>query len=101
MKDIDREAKTLLADLLLDANQPVSDSLLSPFDSAAVSRSEVLNFMSMVRFPRNGGTRLVADPCTGRRLSLLRHLENATRRFLENLSHPQGCPGGSRPDAPV
>ncbi|MFN5238695.1 MAG: ABC transporter permease [Bacteroidota bacterium] len=59
MNDIDREAKTLLgADLLLDANQPVSDSLLAPFDSAAVSRSEVLNFVSMVRFPRNGGTRL-------------------------------------------
>ena len=46
MNDIDREAKTLLgADLLLDANQPVSDSLLAPFDSAAVSRSEVLNFV--------------------------------------------------------
>jgi len=57
--DIDREAKTLLgADLLLDANQPAPDSILWKFQTPGTESSQVTNFMSMVRFPKNGGTRL-------------------------------------------
>lgn len=57
--DIDREAKTLLgADLLIDANQPAPDSILSKLDSSSMEKAKVLNFVSMVRFPKNGGTRL-------------------------------------------
>jgi len=57
--DIDREAKTLLgADLLLDANQPAPDSILQQFNPSGTERAQVTNFMSMVRFPKNGGTRL-------------------------------------------
>ncbi len=59
MADIDREAKTLLgADLLVDANQPAPDSILAKIGQASVEKAEVLNFMSMVRFPNGGGTRL-------------------------------------------
>ncbi len=66
MGDIDREAKTLLgADLQLDSNQPGPDSLLAKFDLPGVEKAEVLNFFSMIRFPKNGGTRL----------SLIRSLE--------------------------
>lgn len=66
MADIDREAKTLLgADLSLDANQPVPDSILAKIEQPEVEKSKVLNFMSMVRFPKGGGTRL----------SLIRSLE--------------------------
>ncbi len=58
-RDIDREAKTLLgADLLLEANQPAPDTMLAKFDAPGTRRAEVTNFVSMVRFPRNGGTRL-------------------------------------------
>ncbi|MCB0575653.1 MAG: ABC transporter permease, partial [Saprospiraceae bacterium] len=57
--DIDRESKTLLgADLLISANKPAPDSILQRFDTAGAARAEVTNFMSMVRFPANGGTRL-------------------------------------------
>lgn len=57
--DIDREAKTLLgADLLLGANQPAPDSLLQPFALPGGEQAKALNFLSMVRFPSNGGTRL-------------------------------------------
>ncbi|MCC7466912.1 MAG: FtsX-like permease family protein [Saprospiraceae bacterium] len=66
MADIDREAKTLLgADLLLDANQPAPDSILSKLEQPGVQKASVLNFMSMIRFPNGGGTRL----------SLIRSLE--------------------------
>ena len=58
-RDIDREAKTLLgADLLVGANQLPPDSILAKFDTPGTERAEVTNFVSMVRFPRNGGTRL-------------------------------------------
>lgn len=57
--DIDREAKTLLgADLLIDANQPAPDSILAKFETSGVEKAKVLNFLSMIRFPKNGGTRL-------------------------------------------
>ena len=66
MSDIDREAKTLLgADLLLDANQPAPDSILAKIEQLGVEKAKVLNFVSMVRFPNGGGTRL----------SLIRSLE--------------------------
>ena len=66
MADIDREAKTLLgADLSLDANQPAPDSILAKIEQPEVEKAKVLNFMSMVRFPNGGGTRL----------SLIRSLE--------------------------
>lgn len=59
MGDIDREAKTLLgADLLLDANQPAPDSILAYFETPGTEKAKVLNFVSMIRFPKNGGTRL-------------------------------------------
>ena len=57
--DIDREAKTLLgADLLLEANQPAPDSILLKFNALGTEHAQVTNFISMVRFPKNGGTRL-------------------------------------------
>lgn len=58
-RDIDREAKTLLgADLLIDARHPAPDSLLASFVPAGSQRASAVNFLSMVRFPSNGGTRL-------------------------------------------
>ncbi|MFN0215872.1 MAG: ABC transporter permease [Saprospiraceae bacterium] len=66
MADIDREAKTLLgADLALDSNQPAPDSILAKIEQPSLEKAKVLNFMSMVRFPKGGGTRL----------SLIRSLE--------------------------
>lgn len=57
--DIDREAKTLLgADLLIGSNQTAPDSILSKFNNPGTERAQVTNFVSMVRFPSNGGTRL-------------------------------------------
>jgi putative ABC transport system permease protein len=59
-KDIDREAKTLLgADLSLDARQPIPDSLLRHFQPEGTESARVVSFITMVRFPKNGGTRLV------------------------------------------
>jgi putative ABC transport system permease protein len=66
MADIDREAKTLLgADVLLDANQPAPDSILAKIEQPGGEKATVLNFLSMIRFPNGGGTRL----------SLIRSLE--------------------------
>mgnify|MGYP000905438502 FL=1 len=66
MGDIDREAKTLLgADLLIDANQIAPDSILTKLEKGVTEKAKVLNFVSMIRFPKNGGTRL----------SLIRSLE--------------------------
>lgn len=66
MADIDRESKTLLgADLLVGGNQPAPDSILTRIEQPNVEKAKVLNFMSMVRFPKGGGTRL----------SLIRSLE--------------------------
>ncbi len=57
--DIDREAKTLLgADLLIDARAPAADSVLALFQLPGTEKAEITNFVSMVRFPSNGGTRL-------------------------------------------
>ncbi len=58
--DIDREAKTLLgADLLIEGNQPLPDSLMSRVMAVpGVERSRVQNLLSMVYFPRTNDTRL-------------------------------------------
>jgi putative ABC transport system permease protein len=57
-RDIEREAKTLLgADLLIQSNQPMPDSIRTLF-AVGGRQSRVLNFASMARFPRTGGTRL-------------------------------------------
>ncbi len=59
VRDIDREAKTLLgADLAIDGNLPAPDSLLAPFLLPGGDRAEIINFTSMIRFPKNDGTRL-------------------------------------------
>lgn len=57
--DIDREAKSLLgADLMLDRPSPAPDSLLLAAAGPNAERSDVVSFVSMVRFPRTNGTRL-------------------------------------------
>ena len=59
-KDIDREAKTLLgADLSIEARQPAPDSLLAHFKPPGTELARVVSFVTMVRFPKNEGTRLV------------------------------------------
>ncbi len=66
--DIDREAKTLLgADLLIEGNQPVPDSILQLLNSTpGVQQARVFNLLNMAFFPKTGGTRLTnvraADP---------------------------------------
>ncbi|MFT4758321.1 MAG: putative ABC transport system permease protein [Paraglaciecola sp.] len=59
-KDINNEAKSLLGtDLLVDGNQAVPDSLMPFLDSLdSEARARAMNFVSMVYFPKNGGTRL-------------------------------------------
>ncbi len=59
LKDIDREAKSLLgADLVFESNQPL-DTIIDPyFDTIAIAHSSSVNFASMVLFPESGNTRL-------------------------------------------
>jgi putative ABC transport system permease protein len=59
-KDIDNEAKSLLgADLIVQGNQPASDTLLRLLDSLGSERqARAMNFVSMVYFPKTGDTRL-------------------------------------------
>lgn len=59
LKDIDREAKSLLgADLVFESSHPL-DTIIDPyFDTIAVSQSSSVNFASMVLFPESGNTRL-------------------------------------------
>ncbi|MBK9018217.1 MAG: FtsX-like permease family protein [Saprospiraceae bacterium] len=58
--DINREAKTLVgADLIVQGGQPATDSLEQLFDVInAQDRSVTWSLVSMVYFPKNGGTRL-------------------------------------------
>lgn len=82
MADIDRESKTLLgADLLLDANQVAPDSILSKIEQPGVEKAKVLNFMSMVRFPNGGGTRL----------SLIRSLEGSYPFYGKWKTEPENA----------
>jgi putative ABC transport system permease protein len=52
LKDIEREAKSLLgADIVFESNHSL-DSIIDPyFDTIAVGRSSSVNFTSMVLFP--------------------------------------------------
>jgi putative ABC transport system permease protein len=58
--DINNEAKSLLgADLIVQGNAPASDSVQQVFDQlGSTKRAETMNLVSMVFFPKNGGTRL-------------------------------------------
>lgn len=66
--DIDREAKSLLgADLLIQGNQPLPDSLMERvMATPGVQRARVYNLLNMAYFPKSQGTRLTnvraADP---------------------------------------
>ncbi|MCK6692330.1 MAG: FtsX-like permease family protein [Thermoanaerobaculia bacterium] len=66
--DIDREAKSLLgADLLIQGNQPMPDSLMQRvMATPGVQRARVYNLLNMAYFPKSRGTRLTnvraADP---------------------------------------
>ncbi|MBI1223811.1 MAG: FtsX-like permease family protein [Bacteroidetes bacterium] len=59
-KDISREAKTLTgADLIVQGGQPATDSLRQIFDLLGEEKyAETWSLVSMVYFPKNGGTRL-------------------------------------------
>ena len=57
--DINKEAKTLIgADLMLEDNKAVSDSILQLLDTLNSERSSLTSFGSMVLFPKTGDTRL-------------------------------------------
>jgi len=57
--DINREAKTLLgADLKIEANRPMTDSLRMALEIIEGERAKTTDFVSMILFPKNGGTRL-------------------------------------------
>ncbi len=59
-RDINGEAKKLLgADLVLEARQPLPDSVLAFLDSMSTAAASEVSFASMVLFPENGGSRLV------------------------------------------
>lgn len=82
MGDIDREAKTLLgADLQIDGNQAAPDTLLRKVEQPGTAKAEVKNFMSMIRFPRTGGTRL----------SLIRSLEGKYPFYGKWKSQPENA----------
>jgi putative ABC transport system permease protein len=81
-KDIDKEAKSLLgADILLDANAELKDSTLAPFAVVGSEQAIVANFLSMVRFPKNGGTRL----------SMIRSLEGDYPFYGKWKSQPENA----------
>ena len=60
LRDINNEAKSLLgADLVVQGGQPAADSIREVFDLlGAERRAETWSLVSMVYFPKNGGTRL-------------------------------------------
>ncbi len=59
--DVEREARNLLgADLLIQGNFPLPDSLLIPLQhTPGVEVARVFNLLSMAYFPKSDGTRLV------------------------------------------
>ena len=58
--DIDDQAKTLTgADLIIQSNKQVSDSIRPLLDSLGEKQSKECSFASMVYFKKNNGTRLV------------------------------------------
>ena len=57
--DIDKQAQSLLgADLKLEINQPLPDSLSNVFDEISIAQASKINFVSMATFPKTGDTRL-------------------------------------------
>lgn len=59
--DINSQAKTLLgADLKLESNRPPTDSTTWILNQFEGEEARTTNFVSMVLFPKNGGTRLAA-----------------------------------------
>ncbi len=59
LKDINREAKSLLgADFTLESNQPLDSILIPALDTIALDKSRSVDFVSMVLFPKSGGTKL-------------------------------------------
>ena len=58
-RDIDNEAQTLLgADLQIESNVPMPDSIAQQLDEKTTARSMILDFPSMVLFPKTEDTRL-------------------------------------------
>ena len=58
-KDINGEAKTLLgADLIVEGTSAAKDSMAMLLDTLGIEQSSATYFISMVYFPKNGGTRL-------------------------------------------
>ncbi|MEL7020239.1 MAG: FtsX-like permease family protein [Bacteroidota bacterium] len=58
-RDINSESKTLLgADLVLQSNFPVKDSILNLFDTLETAQSQSTSMASMVYFPAQQATRL-------------------------------------------
>lgn len=99
-KDIQREAKTLTgADLIVQGGQPATDSLNQLFELLGEEeRAETWSLVSMVDFPKNGGTPTLAGASNGRRFSILRKAINrakeAAMRFNEAAAPPSPCAGG-------
>ncbi len=57
--DIDNQAQSLLgADLRIEINQPLPDSLAKVLNDASLKQASKINFVSMATFPRTGDTRL-------------------------------------------
>ncbi|MFK8007364.1 MAG: ABC transporter permease [Saprospiraceae bacterium] len=57
--DIDAQAQTLLgADLKIESNQRIPDSLSIELEEKSVEQSTMLQFVSMASFPKTGDTRL-------------------------------------------
>jgi len=57
--DIDAQAQTLLgADLKIESNQQLPDSLSIELEEKSIKQSNMLQFVSMASFPKTGDTRL-------------------------------------------
>ena len=57
--DIDGQAQTLLgADLKVESNQILPDSLTKILDSTSIEKASTLEFVSMATFPKTGDTKL-------------------------------------------
>ena len=58
-RDIDNEAQTLLgADLQIESNTTMPDSIVQKLDKTSIAKSMVMDFPSMVLFPKTEDTRL-------------------------------------------
>ena len=95
-KDIATEAKSLLgADLQVEGNEPVPDSIQQVFDlMGPIHQSETVSLVSMAYFPKNDGTRLSqiraqagAYPFFGK---LATEPANAESEFRKMASLPDG-----------